>query len=165
MRRIYFGLIGAGLIAVGWYLWDRYPLDDLSTPDELTLYSVDFREVQRQAKDIHSPTGEFFHEYPVLGKVEITDPEPRRALIEALQEAYRRRPWPMNGTACYWPRHGLRAVQNGKTVDYLICFQCGRFEEFIDEEKLRHSLMSGDDRLFNKPLNDAGIPIVPDCGD
>ena len=32
-----------------------------------------------------------------------------------------------NPSACFIPRHGLRATYNGKTVEVIICFQCHLF--------------------------------------
>lgn len=134
------------------------PLADLKSPEQLTLFSIDGRDEDRRGE---IKAKESFHGYPVLGKVEITDPEQRERVIAALKDGIAQGK-SMAMAKCFWPRHGLRAVENGKTVDYVICFECSRFEEFLGEKKLRHEpINSKAQSTFDKPLQGAGVPIAP----
>src|SRR5260221_8734957 len=65
---------------------------------------------------------EFFHHYPILGKVVIKDEKTRKALIAALEKGAKEN----KGIAanCFMPRHGVRATAGGKTLELVICFQC-----------------------------------------
>jgi hypothetical protein len=130
---------------------------DADQPDRLLLYSIDGRE---GTKVNDRNTEGSFYGYPVLGKVEITDATTRKQLLDAIKDAIRRRP--EMAAKCYWPRHGMRASINGKTVDYVICFECFRYEEFVDGVSIKRSVLNSDvEPIFSKPLVDAGIPIAP----
>ena len=137
------------------------PLAGLNSPDTLIVYSLDGRDPAPEGKrgqDVPAAIGEF-HSYPILGQVEIKDPAQRKQIIAALKDGIAHG-GPM--AKCFWPRHGLRAIENGKTVEYVICFQCSRFEEFLAARKLRHEPIKADVQpTFDKPLQDAGIPIAP----
>src|SRR5687768_16467731 len=80
----------------------QLPKIRLSDPEQLTLFSIDGRASYRR-EDTPVAVDEF-HGYPVLGKIEITDPEKRRELIAALKDAVARRP--EYGAKCFHPRHG-----------------------------------------------------------
>src|SRR4051794_13551949 len=109
-------LVGVILAAAGCASPPSTSLAWPESPDELTVYSIDGRHREVRLLDPSSKTeaAETFHGYPVLGKVEITDPEQRRELIAALKEGYLRRP--QMGAKCFFPRHGIRAVARGKAV-------------------------------------------------
>ena len=66
-------------------------------------------------------TGSDFHGYRVLGRTELQKDE-RDRLIQATREAIDA----SDGRAmkCFNPRHGLRIVAQGDTVDLVICFEC-----------------------------------------
>lgn len=130
---------------------------ELDSPEQLTLFSIDGRDEERRGV---VQAEEIFHGYPVLGKVEIIDPDDRKTLIGALRDGIARRP--KEGAKCFWPRHAIRAVEKGRTVEYVICFECERFEEFLGDKKLRHESISRDVQpAFDKPLREAGVPIAP----
>lgn len=132
-------------------------LDSLDAPEQITLYSIDGRDEERRGE---AKASEFFHGYPVLGKVEISDSGKRNELIAALKDGITRKP--DSPAKCYWPRHGLRVTQKGKIVEFVICFECSRFEEFEGATKVRHELINRDIQpKFDKPLQDAGIPLAP----
>ena len=85
-------------------------------PDAVTVYSIDGgREPQERAK-----TAEEFHDYPVLGKVEVADTAAALELTSAVEEAIDNH----GGDKCFDPRHGIRIVRAGRQIDYVICFQC-----------------------------------------
>jgi hypothetical protein len=131
---------------------------DPDREDRVTLYSIDFREEEKRSPG----TGEVVHGYTVLGKVEVTDPGQRRQLIGALKESLAERD--VMQSKCFFPRHVLRVEQDGRTIDYVICFQCHYYELYVNGSRRNHRLLSiGGDAapVFNKPLEVAGGPIVP----
>src|SRR5262245_52600914 len=152
---------------------------ELEDPEQLTLYSIDgrapngggpdldcgegAREWERAGPEYVPPGGmrvtEYFLGYPVLGKVEVTDPQERRRVVATLKASLGSQE---KMSKCFCPRHAVRAVQKGHTFEYLICFQCSDFSEFVDGE---HGRWGGFDpsvkATFNQPLVDAGIPIAP----
>jgi hypothetical protein len=133
------------------------PLAGLQSPEQLTLFSIDGRDEDR---GVRIQTSESFHGYPVLGKVEVSDLGQRQHLIAALKDGVARNDVPP--PSCFWPRHGLRVVENGKTVEYIICFECYQFDEFVGGKKLRHgTISSAVQPTFDAPLKAAGVPIAP----
>ncbi len=136
------------------------PIADLKAPEKLTLYSLDGRE-ERPEGEVKTPSKESFHGYPVLGKTEISLPEQRRELLTALNEAIKQHEGkPM--AKCFWPRHAIRAIENGKTIDYIICFECSRFREFLGDKQQREVPINPMAQpTFDTPLRDLGIPIAP----
>jgi hypothetical protein len=93
-----------------------------SDPDQLILYSIDgpsywkhdFELTPEQAK------GEILHGHPVLGKVEITDPEQRRLVIAMIKDAIRNA-GPVK--TCFIPRHAIRSVKDGRSIDLGVTVQ------------------------------------------
>ena len=58
------------------------------------------------------------------------------------------------------PRHGVQVVENGKTVEYVICFQCGLFEEFVaGSASGTETIDSSVQPAFDKPLTERGVPL------
>ena len=109
---------------------------------------------------VPKPVGQF-HGYPVLGSVEIADAGERQRIIAALKDGI------AHGgpqAACWWPRHGLRVVENGQAIEYLICFECRQFSEFQGDRIIRqHKAISPDMRLMlDRTLKNAGVPIAPE---
>jgi hypothetical protein len=136
---------------------------DLSALEQLTLFSIDGRdpgEDGRRGQRVPAAVGEF-RGYPVLGQVEVTDPERREQLVAALQDGYARRP--KMGAKCFWPRHGIRLVAKGQTVEYVICFQCAWLDQYSGESRPRKEPINPDVQpVFDKTLKEAGVPIAPE---
>src|SRR4051794_22331211 len=55
-------------------------------PDELTVYSIDGPARNNERMTSEQEKGEKLFGYPVLGSVEVTDPERRRAVVSALKD-------------------------------------------------------------------------------
>jgi hypothetical protein len=104
-------------------------------------------------------SGELLYKCPVLGKVDITALDARKDLTAALNDAIAK----SDGSVakCFEPRHAIRAVVNGRTIDYLICFEC--MQVMIDAGGLQKYVpITRDAReTFNRYLTDAGIPLAP----
>jgi hypothetical protein len=147
------------------------------TPTELFVYSIagTFKPGPLP-KDL-----ETFHDYPVLGKISITDENERKSIMSTVRDSFDGNDGKL--TECFWPRHAVRAIDNGKITDYLICFECSRMEIYSGESKLDKSikptsLLPGlKERLIaaglpvpavtslqddlNLRLTDGGIPLAP----
>nr|UXE44403.1 hypothetical protein Hi04_10k_c2220_00037 [uncultured bacterium] len=128
----------------------------LPVPDKLTLYSIDGTLEDREAP-YHTKPKEVFHGDPVLGKVEITDPAKRAEIIGAFGAALQN---DQNWGECFWPRHALRAVTDGKTTDYVICYECGRVEISGSSGQSTKPTDRASRAVLNKYLKEAGVPLV-----
>lgn len=128
----------------------------LDEPDQLILYSIDgsLFEPGREPK-----TEEKLHRYPVLGKVEVTDAGKRRELLGALKQGMEESDGRM--AACFNPRHAIRVVKDGRTIDYVICFECKQLSIHEGDGKRGKPVTRSPEALFNKHLTDAGITLAP----
>ena len=99
---------------------------------------------------------ELFHGYSVLGKTEVRSPKLQAKLkssfVKAMPGAY--------GAACFNPRHGLRLVDGEKTVDLVICFECGTTVTYYGEAKGEGDVFGTPARLYNRVLREAGVEIT-----
>ena len=94
----------------------------------ITLYRLD-GDAGRQP-DVEDT----FHEWDILGTRIITDPARQQDMMTDLQagiddpDARQMR--------SFIPRHGIRRQQeNGQTLDYVICFQCGSYHLYRNDER------------------------------
>jgi hypothetical protein len=139
------------------------PLPYLRSPKAMTIFSIDGRDPHQRSKHpvAQADTGETFNKYPVLGKVEIQDAGQRQKIVAALKDAIAQKDLHMPN--CFWPRHGLRVVEQGRTEDFVICFECVQFEEFTNGNWLRTSTIGRSVRpALEKPLKDAGVALAPE---
>ena len=98
----------------------------------------------------------------ILGKVRLDDVKARNQVLTALKENVGRG----TGAACFWPRHALRASLQGKTVDVLICFECG-WVYVYDEDREERTVVTIDRAarpVFDKILKAAGVALGPGRG-
>jgi hypothetical protein len=131
--------------------------------DQLILYSIDGPSFFKNEGQLtpEQARGEVLHGYPVLGKVEITDPEQRRAVISAVKDAVRNNT--EKPSTCFIPRHAIRAAKSGETVDLVICFQCRNYEGYRNGQRDGGTvgISSSAQELLNKTLTDVGVPLSP----
>jgi hypothetical protein len=124
--------------------------DVLDQADEWEVYSLFPDQEEKGLSDR-------FCGWPVLGKATVCDPETRKRLRRALATGTARYQM-LNGSNCFWPRHGIRATHGGRTVDLAICFQCGH----IYQSDGKQIGTSGDTQpVFNAVLKDAGLRLAP----
>ena len=124
-------------------------------PDQLILYSVDGRDdAGKPGKDV-----ELFHNYPVLGKIEIKEAAKRDEILAALKSGIDK----SDGTVakCFWPRHGIRVVEKGKTTDYVICFECLQLKKHQEKDVKTIPITREPQAVLNKILREANIPLAP----
>ena len=134
----------------------RDPVAGLEAPEQLTLYSIDGLDFGPRQEP---KTDEKFHGYPVLGKIEITDAAKRREIAAALKDGLARSDGKM--AKCFWPRHAIRTVANGWTVEYVICFECYQLEVHDGNSKSVKPVTRDPQAVFNKHLKEASIPLAP----
>jgi hypothetical protein len=68
-----------------------------------------------------------------------------------------------NGAKCFDPRHGIRAKRDGKTVDLVICIECGWIYVFRDEKAERQgvAITTGKPQTsFDEVLKEAEVPLA-----
>lgn len=140
---------------------------NLNLPERLTLYSIDGDEPDLDSIDggsdlesgEASSSEETFHGYPVLGKVEIDDAKKRGEIMAALRQGMARND--IDPADCFWPHHGIRAVEQGQTVDYVICFKCLQLHVYRDGKMTTELTSDEPQSVFDKHLQQAGIPFAP----
>jgi hypothetical protein len=156
MRMRLITLMTCGVVATALTGCGSDPVADLEAPEQLILYSIDGRDFEPgQAPK----ADEKFHGYPVLGKVEITDAAKRKEIAGALKDGLARSDG--KRAKCFWPRHAIRAVTKGRTIDYVICFQCLQLEAHDGDSKSVKPVTREPQSVFNKHLKEAGIPLAP----
>jgi hypothetical protein len=147
-----------GILLVSIYLSRPQLPDD---PDQLILFSLDGKpaEGERARAERVREGREMLHEFSVLGRVEIVDPEMRRKLISSVNADIRRGAVP---SKCFFARHALQIIKNGKTMDILICFECNNYG--IYEGEFRRGMMQpigeSSKPLFNAILSEAQIQLA-----
>jgi hypothetical protein len=121
----------------------------LEQPDQFELLSLNpFRRT-------NSLKGSF-HGYQVLGRAVITNAESRQKLISAFEKGVRENKGMEN--LCFDPRHGIHVTHDGKSADFVICFQCLQVLVYGPAEA--HLLISrSPEPVFDKALRHAGIRL------
>jgi hypothetical protein len=128
----------------------------LDAAEKLTVYSLD-------PQKIGDKNTVRFRSYPVLGTTELSTKDSREQLLAALQKGIKENPGDI--AKCFDPRHAIRAVANGKTVDLLVCFRCLQVEVYdsADEksQKIKTVLVSrSPEPAFDRVLKEANVPLA-----
>jgi hypothetical protein len=123
----------------------------LDKATEYTLYSLEPEEKADKENALHG--------WKVLGRTTIKEAETRNKLRSALEKSIAE---PGRGGAkCFDPRHAIRATQDGKTVDLVICFECGWVSVHHDGKSLgRIEMDTAAQPLFDQVLRDAKVPLA-----
>jgi RNA polymerase sigma factor (sigma-70 family) len=101
-----------------------------------------------------------FHDWGILGKTLAKNKRDRDSIVSAVQKGISE----SDGKAakCFRPRHGIRAVQDGKKVDLVICFECSIIEIYLDGKRANPVLTSGSPQVvLDRVLADAKVPLAP----
>ena len=118
----FYGILVAAVVAG----CGRAPVEGLDASDRLTLYSLDGEgkpiEVLRvpldeNPEETRKKPAEEFHQFPVLGKVEIADAAKRAEIMRAFKQGIERSDGSM--AKCFWPRHGIRVTKDKIQSDYV----------------------------------------------
>jgi hypothetical protein len=128
----------------------------LENADQLELLSVQTLLPLGKGMVKIPPVGAF-HDYPVLGSTRITDASARQKLVAAF---YRGATAKTEAARCFNPRHGIRATGEGRTVDLLICFECGQVRAYVaGEMTASFRIARSPQPLLDQILRDAGVPL------
>jgi hypothetical protein len=126
--------------------------------DQIELYSIKPHSVVPvgdKSPEVIKRREAGFLGYEMNGKVSITDNAKIKEVSWAIQRdiaEYTRR------ASCFEPRHGIRATQGSKKVDFLICYACSIIYYYSDNGKDHRATTSGSSRpTLDKILNEAGI--------
>ena len=99
-----------------------------------------------------------WHGAKVLGKTAVKKEDATKlatALAKGVTEGDK-------GARCFIPRHGVRAVYDGKTYDLVICFECGWVYVYTDKSDKPTVLMISESphKALDKILTDAKVPLA-----
>jgi hypothetical protein len=103
-----------------------------------------------------------FHTWPVLGKIPLADAERRTKLVAAFAPQMSVITPNMAMPACFSPRHGIRTVHEGRTYDFLICFECSQAVVYKDgktAEGITYRVSGRPEKTFDGILTDAKIVL------
>ena len=96
----------------------------LSDSQFLLLYSLASYTIVGESEQM------LFHGFSVLKQVQVAREGAKTQLVEAV---YRSMADPEAlQMLCFIPRHGLRAIQGDKSVDLVICYQCGNLKIYFN---------------------------------
>ena len=102
---------------------------------------------------------EDFQGWPVIGKSTVEDPNIRKRLVAALEKGVEENKGEV--MKCFNPRHGIRATHDGKTVDFVICFECFQALVYVTGEKEQRFLITASPApVFNQTLQHAKVPLA-----
>jgi hypothetical protein len=124
----------------------------LEKADQFELLSLDPRPQQEKPKDD-------FHGWKVLGKTTVKDADVRQKLVAALKKGVAENTGIV--AACFNPRHGIRVTVDGKTADFVICFECYQVQVFVGDKKGDGFLTTNSPQpTFDGVLRDAKVPLA-----
>lgn len=105
------------------------------------------------------PSREKFHEWPVLGKTWFTSRLGCKTVVSAIEKGVA----DSDGSvaACFNPRHGVRAFCRDRTIDLVICFECGQIAVYVDGVEMPGLVTANaPQRTLDNLLLDAGVPLA-----
>jgi hypothetical protein len=101
-----------------------------------------------------------FHGFEVLGRTTVTDEATRTQALDLIGRACRENDGMI--AACFSPRHGVRAVHGGRTVDLVICFECYSLHVYADGALAQYGdLARSQEPELSALYRAAGLPIAP----
>lgn len=126
----------------------------LEQSDEFTLLSLNPYEMGPNAHI----GGQKFHNHRILGQTKITNPRLKAQLVDTL---FRGMSENSGRGACFKPRQGIRARRGWRTVEVVICFECGHVY-FSDWRGRSNSVGISDSprALFDATLRAARVRVA-----
>jgi hypothetical protein len=124
----------------------------LEKAGQIELYSLDPSRSDEKPKDD-------FHGWKVLGKTTVKSADTLKTLVAALKKGVAENEGIVAG--CFNPRHGIRVTHDGKTVDFVICFECYQVAVYVDGKREKGFLVTRSPQpAFDKVLKDVGVPLA-----
>jgi hypothetical protein len=100
-----------------------------------------------------------FHDWKILGKTTVKDAEARQKLVAAFKKGVEDNKG--IAAACFNPRHGIRVTHDGKTSDFVICFECYQVQVFVGDKQEKGFLITDSPTsAFDGILKEANIPLA-----
>jgi hypothetical protein len=144
---------------VGLANWDDVDIPGLPGEIEPHLRSAEHIELLSLDPFVQDQTPAGFHRFKVLGFVRLAAGEPVGFIVDQVLQGVH--PWP--GWRCVFvPRHGLRARQDTRSLDLVICFECGELHvhrSWADMQRVGMSRQAKE--LLNGVLVQAGVTLSP----
>lgn len=123
----------------------------LEKADHFELLAIDPKHQNEKPKDD-------FHGWRILGRTTIKDSTTRKKLVAALRQGAAENDGRFAN--CFNPRHGIRVTHDGKTIDFLICFECMRVEIYADQMRDGDFLTARSPQpVFDEVLRQAGVSL------
>src|SRR5579871_277178 len=120
----------------------------LEKSPQFTLYSLLSHPEPEELK-----TRSTFHDNLILGQTQVISAKTRTDLLTAFYEGLDKG----YAMACFNPRHGIRVVQNNKTVDLVICFECQQVEIYDSQGKRTITISDSPKSVFDHVLSEAKV--------
>ena len=112
----------------------------------------------RPARVETSPGAIHFHGWEVIGRTSIRDEDKRKKLVGAFKAGVEENQG--IGGSCFRPRHGIRITEQGKTTDFIICFECYQVQVVVDGLQQKAVLVTRTpEPAFNEALKQAKLPL------
>ena len=121
----------------------------LEQSNELELFSIKSC-IDGFSPDLKRIAPDKFQGCPILKRVAITDASLKSQLLEGLYYGIGSSP---ASSACFSPRHGIRAVHGVRRVELVICFQCNNYRGVADSGRIYGSISKAPEELFNRILS------------
>jgi hypothetical protein len=99
-----------------------------------------------------------FHGWKILGNTTLEEAKLRKEIVESLKEGISKQKGAPK--KCFDPRHGIRASVDGKSVDILICFECGWIYVYYDQDEQHSEVVHTTGKpqeTFDRILKDAKV--------
>ena len=103
--------------------------------------------------------GKGFHGWNVLGDMTIKSSDARAKLVATFKAGVAENDGKV--ADCFNPRHGIKVTDDGKTHEFVICFECYQVQWYIDGQKTEGFLITDSPQpTFDQVLNDANITLA-----
>ncbi|HEY3898342.1 MAG TPA: hypothetical protein VGM54_07000 [Chthoniobacter sp.] len=124
----------------------------LREPKQMVLYSIHPEEPADFVKG-----ASVFHGYRILGEVPVTAVPEQGRVVDAVRHAVLTA---LDPAVCFNPRHGIRVTDGQHSCDFVICFECGRMDYYLDNTDLGSVPIGGSAESLNAVLRKAQVPLA-----
>lgn len=159
-----YGVMLAGVAMSGGFVPRRLPPEVRSViaeSERSEVLSLWPRAPSKREKPSLPVVGDF-HQYPLLGRVAVTDPLTQQKVVKALLAS-------IDGSdgsraLCFFPRHAVRVKRGKDELDLVICYQCRYIVIHRGQEQWEVGFADSSKVLLNQLLTEAGVPLAPEGG-
>lgn len=133
------------------FLIPRAAREILEKAERIELISLDPLRREENQPDGLGP-------WLTLGKTVVGDDAIRKQLVAAFEQGIEEQGCAFAG--CFSPRHGIRATHDGKTVQFIVCFECKSVLYEVGELDGKLQISHFPEALFDRVLRAAGVPLA-----